>query len=116
MSSRERRWISVGARALSVPRALTRHRTHGRLEQTLEGPKAQESTDRAISHPGQGEVARERTLEESKASKRACRPPPGEPGAYENDGAVDAPPGANLARLAITGNHRRCPGVLRTFG
>jgi len=80
-----------------LPRALTRHRTHGQLEQALEGQKAQESTDRAINHPGQGEIARERTLEESKASKRACRPPPGEPGAYETDGAVDVPPGANLA-------------------
>jgi len=67
------------------------------LEQALEGLKAQESTDRAINHPGQGEIARERTLEESKASKRACRPPPGEPGAYENDEGVDVPPGAHLA-------------------
>jgi len=64
---------------------------------SFRGAKAQESTGRSTNHPGQGAVERERTPEGSKASKRACRLPSGEPGAYEKDGVVDAPPGAHLA-------------------
>lgn len=81
------------------------------------GDEAQESTDRATVLWPERRPSRERTLEESKAPKRACWPPcPASPADPRRDAAHDALARLLGERLATPGNP--CPGlaVRRAFG
>lgn len=91
--------------------------TRGLAGARFQGEEAQESTDPTTSPwPGRGSP-RERTPEESKASKRACRPFTGEPGDHESvEAAVDALRRARRPPPAAARNRRPGPPVRRAFG